>query len=204
MFESIEITSPELYEPAKGDYIVYVGNLEKDTYEKADYTLWFEFTDLADTPKDITDGKYEVITWGKHIVPLRRAVKAANGKKLLTRLVFMSNDHESDALGLALGISECSIFSGKFTQYIFEKFYIKGLDTKAFVECLGLMSTLVDRARPFLPTKAKTCTRYELLGNLTSREVVHLICDKHMGRGYNLVTEEVGVLDAPKPKKGWV
>ncbi len=203
MFKSILVTCPDQYKAEVGDWVVYIGQTEKDVYPEANYNLWYEFVDVTDTPKDIQDGGYVPIEWGKHVTPLRKALKSADTVKTNVRLVFMSNDHESNAMALALATSECNMFKGKFTPELFEKYFIHSIDVYTFTEFLGVRSRLVDEAKLFLPTKAKTCTRYELLGYLTVREAIHLTLDKVMGRKYNLIDYDIGIHDVPQKKVGW-
>jgi hypothetical protein len=200
MFKSIEVSCPESYKRQEGDWVVYIGQTENDTYEGADYTFWYEFVDVIDTPKDIKEGNYVPLDWSKHVTPLRKALRAANNQKKNVRLVFLSGDHESNAMALALATSECNMFKGKFTRDLFERYYINSVDIHSLIEFLGVRPKFLSAAQKFLPTRAKKCTRYELMGHLTIREAIHLVLAQVLGRDYGLIDYEIGQNDVPQPK----
>lgn len=204
MFQSIEIAHPHNFTREDGDFVVFVGQRERDQFEGADYSLWHEAIDLGDTPKEIKEGKYVYFDWSKHATPLRREIKRAHGLKRNTRLVFVSDDDQSDAMALALATSECNIFKGQFTKAIFEKYYITSVDRHIFLEFLGLKSKFYEVAKKFLPSVASSWTRYELLGEINSREVIHLTTAMLLGRDYSLIDYETRERYKPEPKnKYW-
>lgn len=143
--------------------------LDEDMY---DMTVCYDMVDISTCPADIKDMDIKPFNWDAHGAPINNAIKSILRDSSHDHLLIVSKDVTVEAAGLALGISESRLFKGVTTEFILTKCQAEA-DINTMVEFLGLKPDLVKYAKKAYPEKAKELTRYDLLGELSDKEVLN-------------------------------
>lgn len=159
------------YTKTKGDYVVLVTQTKGFTHPAADYTLFYEFVTLGTPPKDIQDMGYERFSWVTHGSPLVRACRDASALKRNTRLVFISQDYESDATAIALAATQSAVLKKLNLTPLVLPYITPTIDLGAMVDFHDLTSSVLAKLKVIYPKETKTYTRYEML-ELTTADLV--------------------------------
>lgn len=163
MFTSITIKDANTYKEEPGDFVVFVSQTEYRGYPLADYTVWYEWTDIGATQKEVDELSYNRFTWSNHASPLLKVCKQAAAENKNKRLVFVSYDHLCDAAAMAISVSQATGFKKYNLTEEMEWSITPTIDVGAIADFHDLKSKLVKKLKKMYPEETKTYTRYELL-----------------------------------------
>lgn len=160
------------YTPKKEDLTVAISDKEISEDIKTDFKINYQYMELGTSPAEQRELEItNPFDYTNHALPFRKLITDKAPKDIY----IFSQYPDQEGIALALAISECKIYKGKFTEELLKTIDTPQFDKQIFFSTMGYYGEVYQEALKLLKARGvdtSKLTRYEVVQDLNYKEEI--------------------------------